>query len=178
MKKRMLLGAIALAAMFATSFTSSVTHAATDSARSARHTAIKTHQVLLFMNEHRTATKYFVVNPTLGDQTGNYLVFADAVYNQDDTKVIGESDGICMYVSNANVECHWDLVFKSGATISVQGQAVSGATAQTFSVVGGTGKYSQAQGALYSRTLQVNGATEYQYTINATVASSSNVTPS
>lgn len=190
MKKHVLLGAIALAAMLTTSFISTVTHAtadsirstvthaATDSIRSTIHTALKTHQVVLLINEHRTATKYFVVNQTPGDRTGNYLVFADDVYNQADTKLIGKSDGICTYVSNTNIECKWDLVFKSGSTISVQGQAVSGATIQTFSVVGGVGKYNQAQGALYSRTLKVNGATEYLYTIDATVARSSSVTPS
>ncbi|BCL79739.1 hypothetical protein ccbrp13_22040 [Ktedonobacteria bacterium brp13] len=178
MKKRMILGAIALAAMLATLFTSSVTHAATNAAASVRHTALKTHQVHLLVNEHRTATKYFVVSQTPGDPTGNYLVFADDVYNQADTKLIGKSDGICTYVSSTNVECQWDLVFKRGATISVQGQAVHGATIQTFSVVGGTGKYNQALGALHSRTLQVNNATEYQYTIYATVVSTAKVTPS
>jgi hypothetical protein len=172
MKKQRVFSALAFAALLASSFTGSTIHAATRTAAPAPAPVpapmTKLHNIVLTFNEHKTNTRYFTVDTTANDQTGNYFVFSNPLYGADDLHRIGTSDGLCTFVSNTDIHCSWDLIF-GNSKISIAGADIDQDSLQTYSVVGGTGRFKGISGTLVSHTFKSGDLTEYRYTILATL---------
>jgi len=82
-----------------------------------------------------------------GDSVGDLLTFANPIYDASNTTQIGSDQGYCVrVVVGKSWECNWTVILKGGQ-ITVEGPFADEGDS-TFTVTGGTGKYSGAKGSL------------------------------
>lgn len=177
-KLRALGGALALAALLANPMAS---HAADHNARPAQVTPTYASQnivlsVVEYPSHSPEKTTYLPGNTTTPG-IGSYYVFDNPFYSSNNTtSPIGQSVGLCTYVDTTDANCAWSLVFNDGSQIEVQGTApdTNHKYHTTYTVAGGTGKYSQAHGTMQSDRFSDNNHAAYQYTLNITVVNDAN----
>ena len=93
------------------------------------------------------ATNDAVTNGTTGDDVGNILTFANAVFNRADTRQVGTDQGSCIrMVVGESWECSWTTFLPKGQ-ITVQGP-FSDTGDSVLAITGGTGKYRNARGEM------------------------------
>jgi len=101
-----------------------------------------------------------------GDSVGDLLTFANPVFDATNTTQVGSDQGYCVrVVVGKSWECIWTLILKSGQ-ITLEGPFFDTGDS-TFSVTGGTGKYTGAKGSmkLHPRDAQPSG---YDFTYELT----------
>ena len=82
-----------------------------------------------------------------GDSVGDLLTFANPVYDAANKAQVGTDQGYCVRVAvGKSWECIWTLILKSGQ-ITLEGPFFD-AGDSTFTVTGGTGKYTGAKGSM------------------------------
>jgi allene oxide cyclase len=93
------------------------------------------------------ATSDAVTNGSAGDSAGNILTFANAVYDSSDAQKVGSDQGYCVrIVVGQSWECNW-TTFLPGGQITVEGP-FSDTGNTVVAITGGTGRYSNARGAM------------------------------
>ena len=86
------------------------------------------------------------------DSAGDLLTFANEVYDESNTKLLGTDSGWCIRtVAKKSWECFWTLSLADGQ-ITVHGPFLDAGDSM-LAVTGGTGKYAGARGemALHAR---------------------------
>ncbi len=82
-----------------------------------------------------------------GDSVGDLLTFANPVFDAANVTQVGSDQGYCVrVVVGKSWECIWTLILKSGQ-ITLEGPFFD-AGDSTFTVTGGTGKYTGAKGSM------------------------------
>jgi len=115
--------------------------------------------------EHNADARFFG-NPNHKD--GDRIEFANPVYDATNQKVIGSSDGECVYDSSTIFQCDWTLMLPNG-NIVLSGAQNAQQSHTVYAIVGGTGAYSQIKGdAVLTSTGDItNGeAIQYKYTFH------------
>lgn len=95
----------------------------------------------------------FIDNGTLGDSTGDILIFDQPLLGED-MQVIGNNSGSCIRTRvNHSFQCQWTLTFSQKGMISgsiqVAGRELDKGSS-TISIVGGTGDYYGISGEMVS----------------------------
>ena len=101
------------------------------------------------------------------DSTGDLLTWANKVYDETDSKVVGQDQGMCIRISpkQGSWECMWTTFLKDGH-FTVEGPFYD-TRANTIAVTGGTGAYSHATGNM--QLISKKGGTEYDFIFRVTV---------
>jgi hypothetical protein len=97
--------------------------------------------------EHATSDATVDIGAT-GDSEGDILWFANDVYDESDTNVVGHDQGQCFRTSVADGawECNW-TTFLDGGQIVVEGPFYDAADS-VVAITGGTGAYKRAEGTM------------------------------
>ena len=92
---------------------------------------------------------------TKDDSAGDFLTFANEIYDEKNQNKVGSDNGWCVRtVAGKSWECFWTVMLADGQ-ITVEGPFLD-AGDSTLAVTGGTGKYAGARGdmALHARDPQ------------------------
>ncbi len=99
-----------------------------------------------------------------GDSAGDLLTFANEIYDETNTKVVGSDTGWCIRtVAGKSWECFWTLSLEGGQ-ITVEGPFLD-AGDSVLAVTGGTGKYAGVRGDMNLHARNPEG-TEYDFVYN------------
>ncbi|MFN8449760.1 MAG: allene oxide cyclase family protein [Anaerolineae bacterium] len=97
-----------------------------------------------------------------GDSVGDILTFANEVYDETNTDMIGTDNGYCVRtVVGESWQCYWSLTVKDGQ-IMVQGPFYD-AGDSAMAIIGGTGGYANAHGQMSLHARNAEGS-EYDFT--------------
>ncbi len=99
-----------------------------------------------------------------GDSAGDLLTFANEVFDESNTDVVGADQGYCVrVVAGASWECIW-TIFLAGGQITVEGPFYD-AGPSALAVTGGTGDFAAARGWM-DLTFNNDEGTEFVFTYN------------
>jgi allene oxide cyclase len=100
-----------------------------------------------------------------GDSAGDLLTFANEVFDEKDSKKVGNDTGWCIRtVVGKSWECFWTLTLADGQ-ITVEGPFLDAADS-VMAVTGGTGRYAGIRGemALHARDAK-GSAYDFKYSL-------------
>jgi len=109
----------------------------------------------------RATSDTVIDNAPTGDSAGDLLTFANEIYNDNNTTMVGSDNGMCIRTAvGAAWECIWTVTL-SGGQITVEGPFYD-TKDSVLAVTGGTGQYTNARGemALHARN---DKGTEYDF---------------
>jgi len=113
--------------------------------------------------EHNIHARFF------GDphhKVGDRIEFGNPVYDATNQKVIGSSDGECLYASDTVYQCDWTLMLPDG-NIVLAGAQNAQQSHTVYAVVGGTGAYYQIKGeAILTSTGHITNGEAVLYKYN------------
>jgi hypothetical protein len=96
------------------------------------------------------------------DSAGDLLTFANEIYDESNTKLLGSNNGWCIRtVAGKAWECFWTLSLADGQ-ITVQGPFLDAGDSM-LAITGGTGKYAGARGEMALHARNPEGS-EYDFT--------------
>lgn len=91
-----------------------------------------------------------------GDSAGDILTFANEVFDADDKNKVGTDQGVCFRtVPGKAWECFWTIALEKGQ-ITVEGP-FNDTGDSLFSITGGTGGYTGAQGEMALSPIGTDG---------------------
>jgi allene oxide cyclase len=99
-----------------------------------------------------------------GDQAGNILTFANAVFDRSNSHKVGTDQGYCVRIEvGKSWECNW-TTFLPGGQITVEGPFLDTGDS-TVAITGGTGAYRNARGSMELKYRNPAG-TEFDFVFN------------
>lgn len=88
-----------------------------------------------------------------GASVGDVSTFRNDVFDEENANQIGWDSGSCTVVEVGKWwQCSWTVTFDDGGSIAVQGPLADNGDDTTLAVLGGTGKYSGAEGEMVLHT--------------------------
>ncbi|MGH6892367.1 MAG: allene oxide cyclase family protein [Dongiaceae bacterium] len=98
------------------------------------------------------------------DSAGDLLTFANEVYDETNTKLVGSDNGWCIrVVAGKSWECFWTMTLGDGQ-ITVEGPFLD-AGDSVLAITGGTGKYAKSRGEMKLHARNAEGS-EYDFVYN------------
>lgn len=109
----------------------------------------------------RATTDTVIDLTTNGDSTGDLLTFANDLYDETNTDVVGSDQGDCVLIEvGVSYECRWVNIFDNGS-ITVEGPFfLTGPS--VLAITGGTGDYRGARGSM-RLVWRDDAGTEYDF---------------
>lgn len=105
----------------------------------------------------RATTDVVTDTGAAGDSAGDILTFANEIYDETDTKLIGTDNGWCVRtVAGKAWECFWTLTLSDGQ-VTVAGPFYD-AGDSVLAVTGGTGAYANARGQMKLHARDAKGS--------------------
>ncbi|MFN8380025.1 MAG: allene oxide cyclase family protein [Anaerolineae bacterium] len=120
-------------------------------------------EVQIVVIEHAT-TDAVTDTGAEGDSVGDILTFANEVFDESNTEVVGTDQGYCIrVVAGVSWECMW-TIFLADGQMTVEGPFFD-AGPSTLAITGGTGAYANAGGSM-ELTFNNEDGTEFVFTYN------------
>jgi len=109
----------------------------------------------------RATTDAVIDNAPTGDSAGDLLTFANEIYNDSNTTLVGSDNGMCIRTAvGAAWECIWTVTLSEGQ-ITVEGPFYD-TKDSVLAITGGTGEYVHARGSMALHARNDKG-TEYDF---------------
>ncbi len=109
----------------------------------------------------RATSDTVIDNAPTGDSAGDLLTFANEIYNDDNTTLVGSDNGMCIRTAvGAAWECIWTVTLSEGQ-ITVEGPFYD-TKDSVLAITGGTGEYVHARGSMALHARNDKG-TEYDF---------------